>query len=236
MVASRQQYQRCEALASIFNFAEGPKLAAELLRVNAHSPEPNVLRYAADFLTRGRVVAVPTDTVYGLAADPFNLAAVEEIYRVKGRPETRALPILVNSIDQAMMLARDVPENFLRLAHEFWPGALTLVVDAGHRLPLKVTANTGRVALRLPRSAIIAALIDEFDGPITGTSANLSGHPSCISGAQVQEQLGSRLPLILDVGDLGTSLASTIVVLRGDDWKIVREGVIPGADIEKFVS
>jgi L-threonylcarbamoyladenylate synthase len=101
---------------------------------------------------------------------------------------------------------------------------------------LKVSANTGRVALRLPRSTVIAALIDEFDGPITGTSANLSGRPSCISGAQVQDQLGSRLPLILDVGDLGTSLASTIVVLRGDDWKIVREGVIPGADIEKFVS
>jgi len=224
--------KRC---AWIFNFAQGPKLASELLRVNAHSPEPNLLRYAADFLTRGRVVAVPTDTVYGLAADPFNLSAVEEIYKVKGRPETRALPILVNSIDQALLLARDVPENFLRLAHEFWPGALTLVVDAGHRLPLKVTANTGRVALRLPRSAIIAALIDEFDGPITGTSANLSGHPSCISGVQVQEQLGDRLPLILDVGDLGTSLSSTIVVLRGDEWKIVREGIIPSADIEKIV-
>jgi L-threonylcarbamoyladenylate synthase len=91
------------------------------------------------------------------------------------------------------------------------------------------------VALRLPRSALIAELIDEFDGPITGTSANLSGHPSCVSGAQVQEQLGTRLPLILDVGDLGTSLVSTIVVLRGDTWKIVREGVILGGDIEKFV-
>lgn len=194
-----------------------------------------MLRYAADFLTRGQVVAVPTDTVYGLAADPFNLSAVEEIYKVKGRPEIRALPILVNSIDQAMLLTRDVPENFLRLAHEFWPGALTLVVDAGHRLPLKVTANTGRVALRLPRSAVIAALIDEFDGPITGTSANLTGHSSCVSGAQVQAQLGERLPLILDIGELGTSLASTIVVLRGDTWKIVREGIIPGVEIAKFV-
>jgi L-threonylcarbamoyladenylate synthase len=236
VVASRQQCGDAKRCATNSNFAQGPKLAAELLRINAHSPEPNALRYASDFLTRGRVVAVPTDTVYGLAADPFNLAAVEEIYRVKGRPETRALPILVNSIDQALLLARDVPENFLRLAHEFWPGALTLVVDAGHRLPLKVTANTGRVALRLPRSAVIAALIDEFEGPITGTSANLSGHPSCISGVQVQEQLGDRLPLILDVGDLGTSLSSTIVVLRGDDWKVVREGVIPSADIEKFVA
>lgn len=211
-------------------------MPAELLRINAQAPEPSILRYAAEFLARGRVLGVPTDTVYGLAADPFNLSAVEEIYRVKGRPETRALPILVNSIDQALLLAREVPENFLRLAHEFWPGALTLVVDAGHRMPFKVTANTGRVALRLPRSSVIATLIDEYGGPITGTSANLSGHPSCVSGTKVLEQLGDRLPLILDVGELGMNLSSTIVVLRGDDWKIVREGVIPATDIEEFLS
>ena len=195
-----------------------------------------MLRYAADFLTRGRVVAVPTDTVYGLAADPFNLAAVEAIYRVKGRPESRALPILVSSIDQAMLLSREVPANFLRLVHEYWPGALTLVVDAAHRLPLKVTGNTGRIALRWPRSPVVAGLIEEFAGPITGTSANISGHPSCVSGAQVMEQLGARLPLILDAGDIGLALASTIVVLRGDSWKIVREGVIPIADIEKVLT
>ena len=106
------------------------KLPAELLRVNAQNPEAEVLRYAASFLTRGSVVAIPTDTFYGLAADPFNLAAVDEIYKIKGRPETRALPILVRSLEQAMELAREVPQNFLRLAQEFWPGALTLVVDA----------------------------------------------------------------------------------------------------------
>lgn len=211
-------------------------MPAELLRVNAQSPEPHVLRYAAEFLTRGRVVAVPTDTVYGLAADPFNLAAVAQIYRVKGRPEARALPILVNSIDQAMLLSRNVPINFLRLAQQFWPGALTIVVDAAHRLPLKVTGNTGRIALRWPRNAVISGLIDEFAGPITGTSANISGHPSCVSSAQVIEQLGTRLPLILDAGDLGADLVSTIVVLRDDTWKIVREGVIPAADLEKFLS
>jgi L-threonylcarbamoyladenylate synthase len=207
-----------------------------MLRINAQSPEPSMLRYAADFLMRGRVVAVPTDTVYGLAADPFNLSAVAAIYRVKGRPESRALPILVNSIEQAMLLSREVPANFLRLAHEFWPGELTLVVDAAHRLPLKVTGNTGRIALRWPRSAVIAGLIEEFAAPITGTSANISGYPSCTSGAQVMEHLGARLPLILDAGDLGSNLASTIVVLRNDTWKIVREGVIPSSDIEKFLS
>jgi L-threonylcarbamoyladenylate synthase len=219
-----------------FHSAKGHQLTAELLRVNAQAPEQNVLRYAADFLVRGRVVAAPTDTVYGLAADPFNLAAIAAIYRAKGRPESRALPILVNSVEQAMLLSREVPTNFLKLAHEFWPGELTLVVDAAHRLPLKVTGNTGRVALRWPRSAVISGLIEEFGAPITGTSANISGYPSCVSGAQVLEQLGARLPLILDVGDLGSNLASTIVVLHADTWKVVREGIIPTADIAKFLT
>jgi L-threonylcarbamoyladenylate synthase len=209
------------------------KLPAELLRVNAQSPEAEVLRYAAHFLTRGCVIGIPTDTFYGLAADPFNLAAVDEIYRVKGRPETRALPILVNSVDQAMLLSREVPPNFLRLAQEFWPGGLTLVVDAAHRLPLKVTAGTGRIALRWPRSQVVRRLIDEFDGPLTGTSANVSGFPSCSSAEQVMKQLGTRLPLVLDAGDTGATLASTIVELHGDTWRVGREGAIPIVEIER---
>ena len=218
-------------------------MPAELLRVNAQIPEANHLRYAADFIARGEVIAIPTDTVYGLAADPFNLAAVDEIYRVKGRPEARALPILVNSIDQAILLSRErifeggvtepLPRYFLRLAHKFWPGALTLVVEAASRVPLKVTANTGRVALRWPKSAIVEQLIEEFDGPVTGTSANISGFPSCASAAQVLKQLGTRLPLILDGGESGATLASTIVELNGDTWRIGREGAISVAEIER---
>ena len=208
-------------------------LPAELLRINAQSPEAEVLRYAADFLARGSVVAIPTDTFYGLAADPFNLAAVDEIYRVKGRPETRALPILVNSMEQAALLARDVPRNFVRLAEAFWPGGLTLVVEASQRVPLKVTANTGKVALRWPKSAVVERLIAEFEGPVTGTSANVSGFPSCASADQVMKQLGARLTLVLDAGGTGAALPSTIVKLCDDEWKIVREGAIPIAEIEK---
>ena len=207
-------------------------LSAEILRVSAQSPAADVMQYAADRLRHGEVVAIPTDTVYGLAADPFNLSAVEEIFRVKGRPEERALPILVNSLDQAMLLAREVPRNFLRLAEEFWPGALTLVVDASHRLPLKVTANTGRIALRWPRSEVVARLIEECDGPLTGTSANLSGSPSCTSAEQVMTQLGDRLGLILDGGKTTSAMPSTIVELHGENWKILREGAISNQEIE----
>lgn len=211
--------------------------------MNAQSPELDLVRYAAHFLARGCVIGIPTDTLYGLAADPFNLAAVDEIYRVKGRPETRALPILVNSVEQALLLIgeRDhlrlgmehPPKSFLKLAEAFWPGGLTLVMEASNRVPLKVTANTGKVALRWPKSAVVEQLIAEFDGPITGTSANISGFPPCSSAQQVMKQLGERLPLVLDAGETGMTLPSTIVELHGEDWKIVREGAIPVAEIER---
>ena len=221
-----------ESCGGAENFARGTELPAEILRISAQSPSADVLRYAAERLLHGEVIAIPTDTVYGLAADPFNLSAVEEIFRVKGRAEEKALPILVNSLDQAMLLAREVPRNFLRLAEEFWPGALTLVVNASHRLPLKVTANTGRIALRWPRSEVVARLIEEFDGPLTGTSANLSGSEVCSDAQQVFGQLGGRLKLILDAGETKATTASTIVELHQEKWKILRVGVISVKEIE----
>ena len=189
--------------------------------------------YAAGFIKRGEVVGIPTDTFYGLSADPFNLAAIEAVFQAKGRPETKALPILVSSIEQAVSMIREVPDVFLILAHKFWPGALTLVVEATHRLPLKVTGNSGRVALRWANSPIPTAIIDAVGGPITGTSANLSGFPSCTNAAQIVKQLGNRLPLILDAGDTGATMASTIVRIDGNDWTLAREGALPEEEIAK---
>jgi L-threonylcarbamoyladenylate synthase len=208
-------------------------LAAELLKISAVDPDKNTLQYAANLIRRGEVVGVPTDTFYGLAADPFNLAAIEAIYRVKGRPEDRALPILVNSIEQALTMAREVPPLFLTLAHNFWPGALTLLVDASHQVPLKVTGNKGRVALRWPGSAVVSALIDQLKSPVTGTSANLSGHPSCSNAEDLMMQLGDRVPLILDAGETGALLSSTIVDLSNGDWRILREGLVSEQEIEQ---
>jgi L-threonylcarbamoyladenylate synthase len=201
-------------------------LSAELLKISPEAPDPATIRYAAAFIRRGELVAVPTDTFYGIAADPFNLAAVRHIYHVKGRPETRALPILVNSMAQAVSLARDVPYNFHKLAAAFWPGPLTLLVDASNHIPLKVTANTGQVAVRWPNSPVISALIDLVNGPITGTSGNISGQPACSNAVELLEQLGDRLPLILDAGETNGTLASTIVKLDEDDWTVMRAGVI----------
>ncbi|HKM91125.1 MAG TPA: L-threonylcarbamoyladenylate synthase [Candidatus Acidoferrales bacterium] len=199
------------------------------------NPEPEPVAYAAGFIRRGQVVGIPTDTFYGLAADPFNLAAVEQIYRVKGRPETRALPILVQSIEQSVDLVRTLPDGFVKLAEKFWPGALTIVAEASRRLPLKVTGNTGRVALRMPNAPVVWALIQAFGGPITGTSANLSGHPSSTNAELLSAQLGERLPLILDGGETGAVLASTILDLREDGWRIIREGRISEEEIRAVI-
>jgi L-threonylcarbamoyladenylate synthase len=210
-------------------------LSAEVLKLNAANPDPRLIRYAAGWLNRGAVVAVPTDTLYALAADPVNLSAIEEIFRVKGRPEHRALPILISSLIHAQVLARDLPDNFFRLAQACWPGPLTIVVDASNRLPLKVTANTRRVALRWPKSKVVIDLIAELGVPLTGTSANLSGSPTCVSGVDVFTQLGDRLPLILDAGDASNLTPSTIVELRGDHWCIGRQGAIPAETIEEVL-
>jgi len=208
-------------------------LPVELLNISSEAPQKSALQYAADMITSGRVVAVPTDTFYALTADPFNLAAIEAVFRIKGRPESRALPILVDSVERAISLIRDVPDNFLKLSQQFWPGPLTLVIEATDRLPLKVTGNSGRVALRWANSRIVSGLIASVGGPVTGTSANISGFPSCTNAQQIMKQLGDRLPLVLDAGDTGGLLASTIVALRGDEWAIVRDGVIPEDDIRK---
>jgi tRNA threonylcarbamoyl adenosine modification protein (Sua5/YciO/YrdC/YwlC family) len=211
--------------------SEGRHLSAELLRVSPENPDPAALRYAAEFIRRGEIVAIPTDTFYGIAADPFNLAAVDQIYRVKGRPETRALPILVNASSQALALSRDVPYTFHKLASKFWPGPLTLLVEASTGVPLKVTAHTGNVALRWPKSVIVDALIGLVKGPITGTSGNISGQPACATAIDLLEQMGDRLPLIIDAGETPGNLASTIVRLDGDDWMVMREGVVTEQEI-----
>lgn len=208
-------------------------MPAEILKVSKEDPDPVTIRYAANLISRGIVVGIPTDTYYGLAADPFNLSAVEQVYQAKGRPEQKAIPILVSSLEQAAMLARELPDEFFKLAKKFWPGALTLVLDASHHIPLKVTGNTGRVALRWADSKVACALIEAAGRPVTGTSANLSGFPACTNAEQLFKQLGDRLQLILDGGETGATLASTIIGLYNDTCQIMREGSISESAIRE---
>ena len=214
---------------------EGAVLA-EIIKIHHDSPEASLVKYAAEQIKAGQVLGMPTDTFYGLAADPLNLRAVERVYEIKSRSRHKPLSLLIESVDQAEDLARPLPKEFYDLARRFWPGPLTIIVRAASGLPLKVTANTGNVALRIPSAKIPLAVIQAAGIPITATSANLSGASECTTAEQVRDQLQDRIAIIVDGGPSPREVASTIVDLsNGDDrWRVIREGAIPAKEISTF--
>jgi len=212
-------------------------VAAEIVRINSETPESSLIAYVAEQIRAGYVLGMPTDTFYGLAADPFNLRAVEKIYDVKSRSRHKPLSLLVESVDQAEDLTRPLPEEFYKLARKYWPGPLTLIVRAASRLPLKVTANTGNVALRVPACKIPVAVVRAAGVPLTATSANVSGAAECTTADGVRHQLGEFIPVIVDGGPSPRSVASTIVDLTDPaGWRVQREGAIPTQEISDFLA
>ncbi len=208
-------------------------MSAEILRVDPIEPEPVRIREIVRRLEHGEVVALPTDTFYGLAVDPVNLFAVEQIYQIKMRQKHKPLSLLIANVSQAYELARDTDMLLDKLAEKFWPGPLTIIVRAGTKLPLRSTAHTGNVALRVPDAAIARAVVEAFGLPITATSANLQGASECTNASSVRDQIGDRIPLIVDGGPTGRAVHTTIVDLSLGDgrWEILREGAIPTHEI-----
>ncbi len=211
-------------------------MRAEIVKINCETPETSLVKYAADQIRAGEVLGMPTDTFYGLAADPFNLRAVDKVYDIKTRSRHKPLSLLIADVDQAEELAKELPEEFYALARKFWPGPLTIIVKAGSRLPLKVTANTGNVALRVPNARIPLAVVTAAAIPITATSANLSGAAECTSAEQVHDQLQGRINIIVDGGPSPRDVASTIIDLSDANarWRVIREGAIPSDQISSF--
>ncbi len=217
--------------------AKETRVAAEIVRINSEAPENSLIAYVAEQIRAGYVLGMPTDTFYGLAADPFNLRAVEKVYDVKTRSRHKPLSLMIESVDQAEDLTRPLPEEFYKLARKYWPGPLTLIVRAASRLPLKVTANTGNVALRVPAAKIPIAVVRAAGVPLTATSANVSGAAECTTADGVRLQLGDLIPVIVDGGPSPRSVPSTIVDLTAPSgWRVQREGAIPAQEISDFLA
>jgi len=217
--------------------AKEARVAAEIVRINSEVPESSLIAYVAEQIRAGYVLGMPTDTFYGLAADPFNLRAVEKIYDVKSRSRHKPLSLMIEGVDQAEDLTRPLPEEFYKLARKYWPGPLTLIVRAASRLPLKVTANTGNVALRVPAAKIPVAVVRAAGVPLTATSANVSGAAECTTADGVRQQLGEFIPVIVDGGPSPRSVASTIVDLTDPaGWRVQREGAISAQEISDFLA
>ncbi|HEY2842910.1 MAG TPA: L-threonylcarbamoyladenylate synthase, partial [Bryobacteraceae bacterium] len=189
-------------------------------------PSERAIERAAAAVRRGEVVAIPTDALYTLVCDPLNLHAVGRIFAAKGREQDRALPMLVSDVVMAEELAKETSARFYLLARHFWPGELTIIVRASSRVPLKVTGNTGRLAIRQSKSKVATALLERLAQPLIATSANLSGQPTCSSGIEVFGAMDGRVDLVLDAGT-ATGLGATTVDITEPYWRVIKEGIIP---------
>ena len=205
------------------------------LRVNALRPEAAVTRRGAEAIRHGKVIAAPTDTLYGLLADARNRKALRQVFRIKGRAESKPVLLLIDSRRQISGIAREIPVAFEVLADAFWPGPLTMVLPARPEIPAIVTAGRDTVAVRLPRSPLVRALARQAGCPLTGTSANLSGRAGARSASEVSAQLGPRLPLLLDAGRVARPVPSTIVDLASGRPRMLREGRIGAADLARVL-
>jgi L-threonylcarbamoyladenylate synthase len=205
-------------------------MATDLIEIDPKDPQPEALERAAAAVRRGLVVAIPTDALYLLVADPFNLRAVTGVFQAKGRESHRALPILVRDSMMAEELAGELTTRFYLLARRFWPGPLTIIVPAAAKIPLKVTGNTGRLALRHSRSEVANGLIAILNQPLISTSANISGNPTCHSGIDVFGTMDGRVDLVLDGGHCD-GLGATTIDITEPYWRVIKAGAVSEKEI-----
>ncbi|HEX3879250.1 MAG TPA: L-threonylcarbamoyladenylate synthase [Bryobacteraceae bacterium] len=210
-------------------------MATDLVEINPEEPRPDVLERAAAAILRGQVVAIPTEALYTLVVDPFNLNGVARVFEAKGRELHRSLPLLVRDALMAEEYAGELNNRFALLARRFWPGPLTIIVPASAKIPLRVTGNTGRLALRQSRSVVANQLVSMLNQPLVSTSANQSGTPTCKSGIEVFGTMDGRVDLVLDGGLCG-GLGSTTVDITEPYWRLIREGAIAEKEIAECLA
>lgn len=187
---------------------------------------------AIELLERGEVVAVPTDTVYGIAADGMNADAIEKLFIAKERPSSKAIVLLIGEYDDLARATAYVSPTAQRLAERFWPGGLTLVVTAQSRLPGNLRAESNTIGVRLPNSELVRSLVRRLGRPLATTSANRSGGANPRTADQVLGDMDGRIALVLDGGATPGNVASTVLDCTVEPPRVLRQGAIPVAEIE----
>ena len=203
--------------------------------VDPERPDCASIERAASVIRLGGVAAIPTDTLYGLAADPGNVEAVRRVFAIKGRSATQGLPLVAADIPQVEQWFGVLPVMGIRLGSRFWPGALTLLVSAPSRLVSEVTGGLPTVGVRVPGHAVTRALCAACGFPLTATSANFSGEPATSDPDAVIRALGDAVDVTVDAGRSPGGLASTIVDVTSSAPRLVRAGAISWDEIQACV-
>jgi len=200
-------------------------------RIDSQNPDPELIKEAAGIIKGGGVIVFPTRCLYGLGADAMNPGAVERIIEIKQRPADNAILVLIHSKNQLEMLVEKIPPAAGAIMEAFWPGRVTLVFDARDTLPGLLTAQTGKIGVRLPGHPVAAEILRQVKGPVTGTSANLSGRPGCNRLADMGRQIAGQVDLVLDSGTLQGGIGSTVVDVTEEPPRILREGQVTARQI-----
>ena len=200
-------------------------MATDLIQFDIDAPSAEVIDQAAQAVSRGLVIGIPTDALYTLIADPMNLHSVVRVFRAKGRETVRSLPLLVNDVLMAEELAKDLSRRFYILARHFWPGPLTMIVPASSNVPLKVTGNTGRLGLRQVKSKLANGIIEKVGHAVIATSANISGEPTRTNGIDLFASMDGRIDLVFD-GGVCSGPGATTVDITEPYWKVIKQGSI----------
>ncbi|WP_461865079.1 L-threonylcarbamoyladenylate synthase [Thermococcus sp.] len=203
--------------------------------INMREPDERKMRIAANLIREGKLVAFPTETVYGLGADALNENAVRRIFQAKGRPPDNPLIIHIADFEQLYRLARDVPKEARILAEKFWPGPLTFVLPKREDVPYVTTGGLDTVAVRMPANEIALSLIRMSGRPIAAPSANISGKPSPTSAEHVADDFYGRIECIINGGETEIGVESTVLDLTSRPPVLLRPGGLPVEEIEKVI-
>jgi len=200
-------------------------------KINPENPDADLIQNGAAVIRKGGVIAFPTRCLYGLGANAFNPEAVDRIFKIKQRPANNPLLVLIDDPQRLKRLVTHISVAAKVIAERFWPGRVTLVFDASAQVPNYLTAGTGKIGIRLAGHPVATALAGASQGPITGTSANVSGSPGCHQIRDLMPEVTEQLDLILDAGPLKGGRGSTVVDVTGEVPRVLREGVVSEKEI-----
>ncbi len=203
--------------------------------ISSRAPENAVIQIAVAVLRRGGVIAFPTSTLYGLGADATNSKAVQRIYTIKSRSQKQPILILIRDKTWLTMLVKKIPPVADTLMDAFWPGGITMVFHASQKISSDLMGDTGKIGIRVPNHPVAAAIVSELGGPLTGTSANLSGYPGCADVDALDVDVAAQLDGVLDAGPLRGGRGSTVIDVTEDPPRILREGTISKDQIESLL-
>lgn len=196
------------------------------LHFEIHSPESEDITKVASILRDGGTVAIPTETVYGLAGNALKGECVKKIYEAKGRPSDNPLIVHISDISQWAPLVKDIPESAMAIAEKFWPGPLTIILPKSELIPEEISGGLDTVAVRMPSDEIARAIISQCGFPLAAPSANTSGKPSPTCASHVTEDLEGRINAIVDSGECSVGIESTVITLATDIPRLLRPGGI----------